>query len=163
MKKKSPERATEDVMPQSLAQLYVHLIFSTKQREAVLRPEDRERLHSYLGGVLRQLECPLLGAGSVCDHVHLVFRQSKNLALAQVVEDVKTSSSKWLKTQGNVYHDFHWQAGYGAFSVSASRLDAVLQYAQNQEQHHATESFQDELRRFFQKAGLKFDERYTWD
>jgi REP element-mobilizing transposase RayT len=150
-------------MSQSLAQLYVHLIFSTKHREPWLRPEDREHLHSYLGGILRQAECPLLGVGSVGDHVHLVFRQSKNLSLAQIVEDVKTTSSKWLKTQGLTYQNFHWQAGYGAFSVSASRLAVVLEYVQHQEEHHKAETFQDELRRFFKKAGLEFDERYAWD
>lgn len=150
-------------MPQSLAQLYVHLIFSTKNREPVLRTEDREHLHSYLGGILRQVECPVLGVGSVCDHVHLVFRLSKNLALAHVVEDVKTSSSKWLKTQGIVYRNFHWQAGYGAFAVSASRLPAVLEYVRQQEEHHRVEPFQDELRRLFKKTGLEFDERYACD
>jgi REP element-mobilizing transposase RayT len=150
-------------MPQSLAQIYIHLIFSTKNREPVLRAEERETLHAYLGGILRQAECPLLGVGSVHDHVHLVYRQSKNLSVAQVVEDVKTASSKWLKTQGDVYRNFHWQAGYGAFSVSASRLSAVLEYVRRQGEHHRIENFQDELRRFFKKTGLEFDERYVWD
>jgi REP element-mobilizing transposase RayT len=150
-------------MPQSLAQLYTHLVFSTKNRERVIHPAVYEDLRAYFGGILRDLHSPLLQAGVVADHVHLLYRQSKNLALIKVVEDVKTGTSEWIKTKGKEYSRFHWQNGYGAFSVSASRLDAVRQYILNQESHHATVSFQEEFRRFLAEYEVEYDERYVWD
>lgn len=150
-------------MPQSLAQLYTHLIFSTKNREPILRLEDREKLQAYLGGILRELKSPVLAMAVLKDHVHLLYRQSKNLAVAKVVEGVKAGSSKWIKSQGPGYRNYHWQAGYGAFSVSHSKLGAVIRYIENQEEHHKAVSFQDELRRFLKEYELEYDERYVWD
>ena len=135
-------------MPQSLAQLYTHLIFSTKNRVPMISNEIQEDLRAYLGGILRELNSPAITAGVVKDHVHLLYRHSKNISLAKLVEEVKKSSSKWIKTKGNTYNKFFWQNGYGAFSVSASKLDAVTHYIQNQEDHHRVVTFQDEFRRF---------------
>ena len=87
-------------MPQSLYQLYVHLVFSTKHREPMLLSPVRERLHAYLAAVLKNKDSPALKVGGMSDHVHALFRLSKNLSLAKIVEEVKTSSSKWVKTQG---------------------------------------------------------------
>lgn len=150
-------------MPQSLAQLYTHLVFSTKNRERLLQPAVHEDLRAYFGGILRDLKSPLLMAGVVADHVHLLYRQSKNLALIKVVEEVKSGTSEWIKTQGKQYGRFYWQSGYGAFSVSASRLDAVKQYILNQDSHHAKTGFQDEFRKFLEEYEMEYDERYVWD
>jgi putative transposase len=150
-------------MSQSLAQIYTHLVFSTKNREPVIQPATHEALRAYFGGILRDLESPMLVAGAVADHVHLLFRLSKNLAIRKLVEEVKTGTSKWIKAQGDEYGSFHWQSGYGAFSVSPTRLAAVKQYILNQEKHHKTVSFQDEFRRFLKEYGIEFDERYVWD
>jgi len=150
-------------MPQSLSQLYVHLIFSTKQREPMLLSPVRKDLHAYLAAVLNNHDSPALKLGGMSDHVHVLFRLSKDLALAKIVEEVKTSSSKWLKTQGRGLANFHWQSGYGASSVSAADVELVVEYIAQQETHHRVMSFQEELRKLLDKHGIAYDERYVWD
>ena len=103
-------------MPQSLSKILVHLIFSTKNRDALIQKAVRPELHKYMNGILKDWDSPAIIIGSVADHAHLLFRLSKNHALSKIVEHVKKGSSKWIKTQGARYTDFHWQAGYGAFS-----------------------------------------------
>jgi putative transposase len=120
-------------------------------------------LKAYLGGILRDLRSPLIVAEVVRDHGHLLYRQSKNLSVAKVVEEVKKSSSKWMKKSPQSIAGFQWQAGYGVFSVSASRLDSVVRYIQGQEEHHRTVMYQEELRRFLDEYGIEYDERYVWD
>jgi len=150
-------------MSQSLAQLYTHLVFSTKNRVPFINGEVHFALRDYLGGILRGLDCQPLLVGSVSDHVHILYSQSKNRSLVDVIEDVKTSSSKWVKTQSEAFRDFHWQRGYGAFSVSASCLEAVRRYIVGQEAHHKKVTFQDEFRRFLKQYSIEYDERYVWD
>lgn len=150
-------------MPQSLSQLYVHLIFSTKHREPMLLAPVRTELHAYLAAVLNNQECPALRVGGMSDHVHALFRLSKNLSLAKIVEELKTNSSKWVKTQGRALANFHWQGGYGAFSVSSSDLEEVVEYIAHQESHHRVVSFQEEFRRLMDAHGIAYDERYVWD
>jgi putative transposase len=150
-------------MPQSLARILVHLIFSTKNRDPVLNPEVRAELHPYLADVLREDGCPSLQVGGVEDHVHLLLGLSRTRTVAQVVENVKTSSSKWMKIQGAAFSEFHWQAGYGAFSVSQSNADAVILYIRNQEEHHRKMTFQEEYRRFLKMYQVAYNEEYVWD
>ncbi len=150
-------------MSQSLSQVYIHLIFSTKHRVPLLTPDIYEGLREYMGGTLRTLESPSLVLGVASDHVHVLFCLSRKMALTNVIEEIKRSSSKWIKTQGSQFADMYWQAGYGAFSVSASRLDAVKRYILNQEEHHRRVSFQDEFRKFLKEYKVDYDERYVWD
>lgn len=121
------------LMPQSLSRVLVHLVFSTKSRAPVLAPPILTELHPYLAIVLNNDDCPSLQVGGVADHVHLLFGLSRTRTIAQVVENVKTSSSKWLKTKDPSLANFHWQTGYGAFSVSSSKADVVIEYIQKQE------------------------------
>ena len=150
-------------MPQSLANLYVHLIFSTKERFPFLSKEVRPDLHSYMATVLANLHSPAMLINSVDDHVHILFNMGRTVTLAQVVEDVKKSSSKWIKTQSPKLATFAWQAGYGGFSVSESNAPKVANYIQNQEEHHRKKTFQEEYREFLTKHKIEFDERYMWD
>jgi REP element-mobilizing transposase RayT len=150
-------------MSQSLCRTVVHLVFSTKNRVPYLVPQIKEPLRAYLGGILRNQNSPALAVGTVADHVHILLSQSKNHALADIVEEVKKSSSKWIKTQGAGFGDFHWQSGYGGFSVSASRILAVGRYIRNQESHHHKNTFQGEFRRFLKEYEIDYDERYVWD
>ncbi len=150
-------------MPQSLSRVLVHLVFSTKGRVPFLVPEIRAELHPYLACVLKNDGCPSLQVGGVEDHVHLLFALSRTRTISQVVENVKTSSSKWLKTKGSALADFHWQNGYGAFSVSRSQADEVIEYIRRQEEHHKSRTFQDEFLRFLERYEISFDERYVWD
>ncbi len=150
-------------MPQSLSQIYVHVVFSTKQREPLLPPPVREHLHAYLATVLKNHGSPALKIGGTGDHVHALFRLSKNDSLAKIVEEIKTSSSKWLKTQGRGLANFHWQSGYAAFSVSPADAGEVADYIAQQETHHRAVSFQNELRSLLERHGVAYDDRYAWD
>jgi putative transposase len=150
-------------MPQSLSRILVHMIFSTKNRERFLSPEICAELHPYLAVVLREDGCPALQVGGVEDHVHLLFGLSRTRTVAQIVETVKTNSSKWIKTKGPAFAEFHWQAGYGAFSIGQSNVDAVIRYIQDQEEHHRKATFQEEYRRFLKRYQVPYDEKYVWD
>ena len=150
-------------MSQSLANIIVHLVFSTKGRRQLLRDQEREQLHSYITGILKNLDSPLLEINSVRDHVHILFVQSKNHAPAKIVEQIKSASSAWIKTLDASYSDFAWQAGYGEFSVSPMHVEAVREYIRNQAEHHQREDFQTEYRRFCEKNGKLVDDRYAWD
>ena len=151
-------------MSQSLSKIWSHLIFSTKDRYPFLSDQDvREQLHAYMAAILRNNDCPTLVVGGVTDHVHALFVLSKNHSIAQIVYEVKRSSSKWIKTQSSEYKKFHWQSGYGAFSISPSHVEALKRYIANQEEHHGKEAFQDEFRRLLKKYGVAYDERYVWD
>lgn len=150
-------------MPQSLACLHIHLIFSTKNRDRVLSDRVREPLHSYMAAVLQNVGCHVHLINSVEDHVHLLFDLARDLSVSKAVEEVKKASSKWLKTQGPELAHFAWQAGYGAFSVSESNLAVVRDYVASQRSHHARQSFQDEFRAFLKRHRINFDERYLWD
>lgn len=150
-------------MSQSLSQLYVHLVFSTKDRTPALHLDIRERLHDYLAGIFDEIDSHALKIGSAVDHVHSLFSLSKNLSLCKVVEHVKTGSSKWVKTLGPRFRGFYWQAGYGGFSVSESEVERVIKYIANQAEHHRKRTFQEEYRRFLEKYRVSYDERYVWD
>ena len=150
-------------MPQSLAKILVHIIFSTKGRTPVIAPGVRPELDAYIVGILRQLECPSILVNSVADHVHILCRLSRTLALAKAIEQVKKGSSKWIKTKAAALRNFHWQNGYGAFSVSQSSVDEVRRYIANQEEHHRRVTFEEEFRAFLDRHGVAYDERYVWD
>lgn len=150
-------------MPQSLSNILVHLVFSTKDRHSYLTPDIRTDLYPYVGGILRNLGVPLLQIGGVDDHVHLLLQLPRTMTVAQLVQEAKTSTSKWLKTKGPAFTNFSWQAGYAAFSVSPSDADAASRYIQTQEDHHRKVSFQDEFRALMREAGISIDEQYVWD
>ena len=158
----SPERAIQS-MPQSLARMDIHLVFSTKNRVPMLRDTVRESLHRYMATVLQNLGCPAALINSTDDHVHILFDLGRTVAISQAVEEVKTTSSKWIKTQGPQYTPFSWQSGYGAFAVSVSNCNVVRQYIANQPEHHRKRSFQEEYRAFLKRHQIPFDERYMWD
>lgn len=151
-------------MPQSLAQVYLHLVFSTKDRQPFLTDEElRNHLHAYLVGVCENQGAPSLRVGGVEDHVHILCRMSRVLSIADLIKELKRDSSKWVKFQDRKLSDFHWQSGYGAFSVSPSHVDLLIKYITDQPLHHQRESFQDEFRRICKKYGAPIDERYVWD
>lgn len=151
-------------MPQSLANVLVHIVFSTKERRALLQNHDlRIEMHRYLAGISTHLECPAIIVGGAIDHVHLLANQSRTITLADWVKELKRASSLWAKKKSPQWSTFQWQAGYGAFSVSQSQKERVKEYIRSQEEHHRQLSFQDELRQILKKHGIAFDERYVWD
>ncbi len=150
-------------MPQSLSLVVVHVIFSTKERRPFIEPETRPKLQAYLATVARNAGCESYRVGGVADHVHLAIRLSRTITIADLVETLKTSSSKWMKTQAPGLAVFSWQRGYGCFSVGPSDLDALCAYIDSQEEHHKTRTFQDEFRMFLKKYGVEYEEAYVWD
>jgi putative transposase len=151
-------------MPQSLVQIYAHLVFSTKDRQPFLsNPTFRERTHAYLYGICERQGSPSIIVGGVADHVHILCRLSKTLEIANLIRDLKRDSSKWIKEANPELNNFHWQNGYGAFSTSPSHVPKLKEYIHSQEEHHKQESYQDELRRLCKKYGIELDERYAWD
>ena len=150
-------------MPQSLSLVIVHLVFSTKERQPFLDTTVRSSLYAYLATVARNAGCECYRAGGTADHVHLSIRLSRTITIANLVEQLKTSSSKWIKTQTPDVGAFSWQRGYGCFSVGPQDLEALLTYIDNQEEHHRKRTFQEEFRMFLEKYGVKYDEAYVWD
>lgn len=151
-------------MPQSLARVVLHLVFSTKNRVPFLKdPDLRSRLHAYVAGVLKNIGCGPILINGVEDHVDILYNLSRTMTIAGFVEEAKKVSSKWMKQQGPQYGDFFWQGGYGAFSVSQSNVEPVRAYIAAQEEHHRKVSFQDEFRVLCRKHGVEIDERYDWD
>jgi putative transposase len=153
----------EAIVPQSLASLHVHIIFSTKNREPYITPELMPRLHAYMGGVVREIGSVPVCIGGMPDHVHLLVSLGRQACVADLVRDVKANTSRWTHETFDNHRCFAWQAGYGAFAVSITAVEKVCAYIQNQERHHAKRTFQDEYREFLQTHKIEFDERYVWD
>jgi REP element-mobilizing transposase RayT len=150
-------------MPQSLSFVLVHIIFSTKDRRPVLNDSVRTELHAYLATVARHGKCECYRVGSVSDHVHIAIRLARTKNVSELVEELKSSSSRWLKTKSPELSKFAWQRDYGAFSVGPADLEGLIRYIDKQETHHRNVTFQDEFRAFLKKYGVEFDERYLWD
>jgi REP element-mobilizing transposase RayT len=157
-------RNKERTMPQSLAKVIVHIVFSTKNRTPWLRDVDlRKELYAYQGTILKKIDSPALLINGVEDHIHILCLLSRKVAIMDLVQEVKTETSKWLKTRTPSCRDFHWQGGYAVFSVSESKIEEVKRYIANQEAHHRRMSFQDEFREMCKRHGMDLDERYAWD
>lgn len=150
-------------MGQSLVKNYLHIVFSTKYRQNLILPPVEDELHHYLGGTCKKLECPPLIVGGYTDHIHILCMLSKKIALMKLIEEIKSSSSKWVKTKAPEYANFYWQDGYGAFSVNPGQVERVIHYIKNQKEHHRKKTFQDEYRKILKEYNIEYDERYVWD
>jgi putative transposase len=151
-------------VPQSLSNVLIHIVFSTKNRHPFLNtPNLRGTMTGYMVGTLRNIKCPSLIVNAVDDHVHILCSLHRTATIAQLVESVKTSSSARIKEEGPALNNFHWQNGYGAFSASPSNVEQVKEYIANQEEHHRKRSFQEEYRLMLERHKIEYDERYVWD
>ena len=150
-------------MPQSLSSILIHLVFSTKHREPLIAPPVEPELHAYLATVFRECHSPALSVNGTSNHVHILFALSRTVPVADIVEEVKKRSSKWIKTKGVELRNFQWQSGYGAFSIGQSNVAALKKYIAGQKEHHRHKTFEEEYREFLEKYQLAYDERYVWD
>lgn len=151
-------------MPQSLDNVLIHTVFSTKDRNPFLSdPDFRCKVHAYVAGVANKLGCYAIKIGGTEDHVHLLTTLSRTIAMADFVKETKRAATDWIQKSGPGLSGFHWQRGYGIFSVSESVKDAVIRYVSNQEEHHRKLDFKDEFRRMCEKHRVAIDERYAWD
>ncbi len=151
----------QETLPQTCGNIVAHLIFSTKGREPLIRPEIRADLFAYLGGIIREMRGTALIINGTADHVHVLARIRPAHSAAQIARVIKTNSSRWVHEKGHI--KFAWQAGYGVFSVSESNVGSVTKYIAAQEAHHQKHSFQEEFLAFLKKNNVAYDERYIWD
>ena len=150
-------------MSQSLSQVILHIVFSTKDRRPWLDDIIRPRMHAYLATLCRDCDCAAYRVGGAADHVHIAARLARTVSQAELLEKIKRTSSAWIKNQGEQYESFFWQSGYGDFSVGWSQLEELVRYIDNQEQHHRKQTFQEEYRRLLMRYHLEFNEKYVWD
>ena len=148
-------------MSQSLTRLLIHGVFSTKHREPWIDERWRSDLHAMMGGILRNRRCDLIAAGGIEDHMHLLIRIPATLAVADMIRDVKAHSSAWRHQNGDAR--FAWQSGYGAFTVSPTMVDTVVEYIHHQREHHRVLTYQDELVKILKTYEMEYEERYLWD
>ncbi len=149
-------------MATTFTKLLVHYIFSTKNRVPIITPEIEPDLFAYITGISKELNCWILAINSVPDHIHILASMSKHVTVIDFMENVKKSSSFWIKAQGRSFADFHWQEGYAAFSIGESGVPALQRYIANQKEHHRKITFKEELIAFLKKYGIEYDERYIW-
>lgn len=147
-------------MPQSFTSLHYHIVFSTKERRAMITEDIRDRLYKYIGGILDENGCKLLAVGGMPDHIHILASINKELSISAAIRLIKSNSSKWVHETFPKHRSFGWQAGYGAFAVSFSNLDAVKKYIANQAAHHGKVDFKEEFVMLLKRHEIKFEERY---
>ena len=150
-------------MGQSLVQNYIHIVFSTKHRQHLINESIENELHAYIGGICNKLECQPIKIGGYTNHIHILCLLSKKITLMKLMEEIKSHSSKWIKTKGEAYANFYWQNGYGCFSVNYSGLEPVILYIENQKDHHKNHSFEEEYINFLKEFKLEYNEDYVWD
>lgn len=150
-------------MPQSLSSIHIHLVFSTKNRQPFITDHIEAELYAYMGGIFRNKGCPALIIGGDTDHIHALCSLSRTCSVVELVEKVKSHSSRWIKTKRDEFKDFQWQSGYGVFSIGQSGVDDLKRYIVNQKDHHRRNFYQEEFRSLCRKYKVDFDERYVWD
>jgi len=148
-------------MPQSLAKVVIHIVFTTKYGQKIITDDIRPELHSYIIGILSELHSFTYELYANPDHIHILCTLPRTITMADIVSKIKTSSSKWIKKKG--IENFYWQEGYGIFSVSSSKIITVSKYIKNQPEHHFEADYKDEFRIFLKENGIVYDERYVWD
>ena len=150
-------------MSQSLSQILLHITFSTKNRENLIRADIRNELCAYMAKICNDLGCFAHKINCVANHVHIACNLSRTITIAKLLEEIKKNSSKWLKTKGNYYQNFAWQGGYGAFSLGMSQLPTIIQYIEDQEEHHRSKTFKEEYLELLKRYHVEYDKRYIWD
>ena len=150
-------------MPQSFASIPIHFIWSTKDRQPFIKPEIEEALQKYMAGIFREYESPSLIINGTENHVHVLAFLSRKITVARLVEQIKKGSSKWIKTQGEIYRKFYWQNGYAALGIGQSNIEALKKYIVQQKDHHRKTTFRGEYIAFLQKYQIEYDERFVWD
>ncbi len=150
-------------MGQSLAKVYIHIVFSTKRRQKLILPYIEKELFSYIGGICNNLKCQTINVGGYLDHIHILCMLSKQITIAKLLEHIKSHSSKWIKTKGEPFENFYWQDGYAAFSVTPRHVDTISAYIAKQREHHTKNSFKKEFVKILEKHDIEYDERFVWD
>jgi len=149
-------------MGQSLTKVYVHIVFSTRNRQKIIDEQIEDSLFEYIGGICKELKCYPVKVGGYLDHIHILCILSKHIAHVKLVETIKKQSSKWVKLKGQKYVNFYWQSGYAIFSINYNRIDIVERYILNQKKHHQQNSFKNELLEHLKDNDMDYNEEYLW-
>ena len=150
-------------MAQSLMDIVVHIVFSTKGRRPWIFPEIESEFYAYIGGICRNLHCPTILLNGTTDHIHVLLLLSSTISVSDLICKMKSNSSIWIKSKGSKFEDFSWQKGYGAFSVSRNRIYGAVKYIQNQKEHHRVITFQEEMIAMLKLVQVPYDEKYLWN
>jgi len=150
-------------MANTYTQIYIHIVFTVEGRQNLIRKEYREELHKYITGIIRNQEQKVIAINSMPDHVHILIGMKPNIALSDLVRDIKANSSKFINEKNWMMGRFNWQEGFGGFSYSHSQIDAVANYIKNQEEHHSVKSFRDEYLQFLEKFNVDYDTEYVFN
>lgn len=150
-------------MSQSLSKVYLHIIFSTKDRLPLINSQIEKDLIRYMSGILRNLDCPAIKIGGTSNHIHILNSLSRTMTQSKMIAILKKDSTKWIKSKDLKFRNFHWQNGFGIFSVSASNVKSVIKYIENQNDHHKVKSFKEEYMEFLKTYKMNYDEKYLWD
>ncbi|MDZ7261214.1 MAG: IS200/IS605 family transposase [candidate division KSB1 bacterium] len=149
-------------MANTYTQIYIHIVFAVQGRQNLIKKENKEELHKYIAGIIRNMKQKLIAINSMPDHVHIFIGIKPNIALSDLVRDIKNNSSTFINEKKWVRGKFNWQEGYGAFSYGHSQVDAVVKYIQNQEKHHAKKTFEEEYLAILKRFNVEYDERYLF-
>jgi REP element-mobilizing transposase RayT len=150
-------------MANTYTKIYLHVVFSVKGRQNLIQKGWKEELYKYICGIVNGNEQKVYAIGGVADHIHILLSIKPNIALSDLVRDIKANSSKWINEKGLVKRKFQWQEGFGAFSYAQSQLNTIIAYINNQEQHHAKKAFRDEYVELLKKFNVGYDEKYLFD
>jgi putative transposase len=150
-------------MAQSLTDIILHIVFSTKERRPWIQSDIEDQLYAYISGICKNLNSPIIRINGMADHIHLLLHLSKTIAVSDLISNIKSNASRWIKTQGESYKNFSWQGGYGGFSVSRPSVEGAIKYIANQKEHHKTVSFKEELITLLERGQISYNEQYLWD
>ncbi|MBA4184009.1 MAG: IS200/IS605 family transposase [Acidobacteria bacterium] len=150
-------------MANTYSQIYVQVVFAVQGRENLIKSEWRDELYKYITGIVKNHEQKLIIIGGISNHIHILLGIKPNIALSDLVREIKANSSRFVNERKFVKGKFYWQEGFGAFSYSHSQLDAVIRYIENQEEHHTQKSFKDEYRGFLKNFRVEHDEKYLFE
>ena len=150
-------------MPQSLAKILIHAVFSTKNRGDLITSKIEGELYRYTYGIIANHSSKLITANGTSNHVHLLISLGRTMDISRLVAEIKRSTSMWIKSKGNGFENFYWQEGFGAFSIGQSQVRTVSKYIANQKSHHSKCDFKDEFRELLNRYEVDYDERYVWD
>ncbi|MBF2709465.1 IS200/IS605 family transposase [Flavobacterium soyangense] len=150
-------------MANTYSQIYIQIVFAVKGRENLITKENREELHKFIAGIIKNREQKLLSIFAMPDHVHILVGLKPNISISDLIRDIKAGSSKFINDSKWIDGKFNWQEGYGAFSYSKSNMDNVIKYILNQEEHHKKETFKDEYLQFLEKFGIEYDSKYLFE
>lgn len=150
-------------MANTYSQIYIQIVFAVKGRKNLITKENREELHKFITGIVSNREQKLLAIFAMPDHVHILIGMKPNIALSDLVRDIKAGSSKFINDSKWINGKFNWQEGYGAFSYSKSHLDNVIKYILNQEEYHKKQTFKEEYLAFLEKFEIEYDEEYLFE